>query len=44
VTVTNSVELPIPKLAPGWNGLMDKEHTGCRNFQFGVEYFGWTVK
>ncbi len=41
ITVTNAVELPIPELAAGFKGIADKEHTGCKNFQFGVEYFGW---
>lgn len=40
ITVENAVELPIPALVPGWKGL-NLETTRCKNFQFGVEYFGW---
>jgi hypothetical protein len=40
VTVENAVALPIPELEPGWQGL-DLETTRCKNFRFGVEYFGW---
>jgi hypothetical protein len=38
--MANAVALPIPMIEPGWKGL-DKETTRCKNFQFGVEYFGW---
>ncbi len=40
VSVDNAVALPIPELAPGWQGL-DLETARCKNFRFGVEYFGW---
>lgn len=41
VTAHNAVELPIPALEPGWGG-RDLETTRCKNFQFGVAYFGGT--
>lgn len=40
VAVENAVALPIPELPPGWQG-RDSETTGCKNFRFGVKYFGW---
>jgi hypothetical protein len=40
ITVGNAVAIPIPKLEVGWKGL-NEETTRCKNFQFGVEYFGW---
>jgi hypothetical protein len=40
ITVENAVALPIPELPEGWNGL-NRETTRCKNFRFGVEYFGW---
>jgi hypothetical protein len=39
VTASNAVEVDIPALAPDWNG-RDLETTRCKNFQFGVRYFG----
>ncbi len=36
----NAVPVAIPPLPPGWNGIHDKEHTGCKNFQFAVAAFG----
>ena len=41
ITVENAVALPIPELEPGWQGL-DLETTRCKNFRFGVAYFGWS--
>lgn len=35
----NAVQLVVPALARGWNGLPDAQ-TQCRNFQFAVAYFG----
>ena len=40
VTAHNAVALPIPELPEGWNG-RDRETTRCKNFRFGVEYFGY---
>lgn len=40
VTAGNAVELPIPELPEGWSR-RDRETTRCKNFQFGVEYFGY---
>jgi hypothetical protein len=39
-TALNAVALPIPELPLGWNG-RDRETTRCKNFRFGVEYFGY---
>ena len=39
VTVADAVALPIPELPAGWNGL-DLQTTRCKNFRFGVAYFG----
>jgi hypothetical protein len=33
----NAVELPIPSLPDDW---LPREYARCKNFQFGVEYFG----
>jgi hypothetical protein len=38
-TVENAELLPIPELPAGWNG-RDLETTRCKNFRFGVAYFG----
>ena len=35
----DAVALHIPELPAGWNGLPE-EHYRCKNFQFGVAYFG----
>ncbi len=40
ITVENAIALPIPELPEGWQGL-NRETTRCKNFRFGVEYFGW---
>lgn len=40
VTAENAEALPIPTLECCWKGL-PKKHAACKNFQFGVEYFGW---
>ena len=40
VTARNAVALPIPGLPDGWNG-RDRGTTRCKNFRFGVEYFGY---
>ena len=40
VTAQNAVALPIPELPEGWNG-RERETTRCKNFRFGVEYFGY---
>lgn len=40
VTARDAVELPIPALPRGWNGL-DDETTQCKNFQFCVASFGY---
>ena len=37
----NAVAVPIPPLPDGWNGIEDREHTRCRNFQFAVAVFGY---
>ena len=37
----NAAEISIPALEPGWGG-RDLETTRCKNFQFGVAYFGAT--
>ena len=39
ITVCNAVEMLIPELEDGWKGL-DQETTRCRNFRFGMAYFG----
>ena len=39
VTVAGAIELEIPPLEPGFAGAPEK-YTTCRNWQFGVEYFG----
>ena len=36
---TNAVQLDIPKLEDCWHGL-GPEYTQCKNFRFGVAYFG----
>lgn len=41
--VTNAVALPIPELPENWNGL-PREMTRCKNFRFGVEYFGYSSR
>lgn len=38
-TAENAVQIPIPELPEGWRGLPLK-HSRCKNFRFGVEYFG----
>ena len=35
----NAVAMQIPALPEGWQGL-PREHVRCKNFQFGVAYFG----
>jgi hypothetical protein len=35
----DAVQMPIPDLCEGWRGL-PREHERCKNFRFGVEYFG----
>jgi hypothetical protein len=35
----NAVQVPIPDIAERWRGLPDA-HARCKNFRFGVEYFG----
>lgn len=39
--VENARELPIPALPESWEG-RDRETTRCKNFQFGVAYFGYS--
>jgi hypothetical protein len=39
ITARNAVDVPIPLLENGWSD-RDEETTRCRNFQFGVAYFG----
>lgn len=39
ITAQNAVELDIPALEDGW-GERDMQTTRCRNFRFGVAYFG----
>lgn len=39
LVVENARELPIPELPDGWGGL-GPEFTRCKNFRFGVGYFG----
>jgi hypothetical protein len=38
-TARDAEEVVIPDLPEGWNG-RDRETTRCKNFRFGVEYFG----
>lgn len=38
-TACDAAMMPIPALPAGWQG-RDLETTRCRNFQFGVAYFG----
>ena len=40
IRAENAKALPIPALPEGWKG-RDLETTRCKNFQFGVEYFGY---
>ena len=40
----NAVEVIVPRLPDGWNGIDAAEHTGCRNFQFAVASFGYPPK
>ena len=39
IRVDDARELPIPPLPDGWRGL-GPEFTRCRNYRFGVAYFG----
>ncbi len=39
VVVTGAERMDIPSLPDGWNGL-SKAFTTCRNYQFGVRYYG----
>lgn len=41
VQVRDAIALDIPPVADGWNGLPIR-HTRCKNFQFGMAYFGVT--
>jgi hypothetical protein len=41
VNICNAVKLTIPALPLGWKG-RDRETTRCKNFQFAVEYFGYS--
>jgi hypothetical protein len=43
VHVANAVSVAIPPLPEGWNGLVPEMYR-CKNFQFGVEYFGYPAK
>jgi hypothetical protein len=43
VTARNAMKLPIPKLPDGWNR-RTRTTTRCKNFQFGVEYFGYPAR
>ena len=36
----NARSVSIPALPDGWNGINDREHTRCKNFQFAVAAFG----
>ena len=38
-TTMNAVQLEIPPLPDGWNGLPLK-HTGCKSFRFAQSCFG----
>ncbi len=40
ITATNAVQLEIPKLDDGWQGLPPIQ-TRCKNFQFAVSVFGY---
>ena len=40
LVVEGAVLMEIPALPDGWHHL-PKSFTRCRNFQFGVQYFGW---
>ena len=42
-TARNAQALPIPKLPDGWNR-RNQQTTRCKNFQFGVEYFGYPAR
>lgn len=39
-TIRDAYALRVDRLPNGWNGL-EKEYTSCRNFQFGVQEFGY---
>src|ERR1035437_5810609 len=39
IVAENAVQMRIPDLSEGWRGL-PREHERCKNFRFGVEYFG----
>ena len=39
-TIRDAFALRVDRLPDGWMGL-PKEHTNCRNFQFGVQQFGY---
>jgi len=39
VELRNATALPIPPVPDGYNGLPTR-HTRCKNFQFGLAYFG----
>ena len=39
-TLRNANALRVDRLPDGWEGL-EKEYTSCRNFQFGVQEFGY---
>jgi hypothetical protein len=39
-TVRDAYALRVDRLPDGWEGL-DKDYTSCRNFQFGVQEFGY---
>ena len=39
VTAMNAVQLDIPSLPDGWNGL-PLRYTRCKNFRFAQSYFG----
>jgi hypothetical protein len=40
VCATNALEVVIPQLPEGWNGL-DRKTVRCKNFQFAVAQFGY---
>jgi len=39
-TIRDAYAVRVDRLPEGWNGLA-KEYTSCRNFQFGVQVFGY---
>ena len=43
VSARNAMALPVPKLPDGWNR-HNRATTRCKNFQFGVEYFGYPAR